>query len=186
MSYMNQYPAEKVGPSNFACDDTIRNAKYQSSLQPRAAPVSEVEKAMFDLLDAQNFTMHVDFLNTAIPCTKVSIFEVIESSATRLKPLSCTNVNGTLSVSVPLPQHYIAVRFVLSDVQLIGGFRMGLSGGAQVTGAYSLQELNFREVFSSASARTLAQQSTVKMAITKVSSRSMIVPLLFSLTGVFS
>ena len=185
MSYLNQYPSEKVGPSTFACDDTLRNAKFQSNLQARAVPVSDVEQPIFELLDAQNFTMKVDFLNTAMPCMKVSIVEVIESSTSPLTGSSCRDMNGTLSLSVPLPQHDITVRFVLSDVQLIGGIRMGLEGSSQLTDMYTLQQLNFRQVFSSTSARTLAQQSTVKMAITKVSSRCMIVPLLFSLKGVF-
>ncbi|CAF5147019.1 unnamed protein product, partial [Rotaria sp. Silwood1] len=29
MSYLNQYPSEKVGPSTFAYDTTIRNTKFQ-------------------------------------------------------------------------------------------------------------------------------------------------------------
>ena len=169
LSYLNQYPAEKVGPSTFACDETLRNAKFQSNLQARAVPVSDVEQPMFDLLDNQNFTMNVDFLNTAFSCDKVSIVEVIESSTSSLVPSSCMATNGILSLSVPLPQHDVTVRFVLADVQLIGSVRMGLSGVGDEGEMYTLQEVNFRQVFSSSSGRTLAQTATVKMEVTKVS-----------------
>ena len=171
ISYMNQYPAEKVGPSTFACDETLRNAKFQSNLQARTVAVSDVEKPMFDLLDEQNFTMNVDFLNTAIQCLTVSIVEVTESSTLWLEPLSCVSENGLLSLSLSLPQHDITVRFVLDDMQLIGGVRMGLSGVGDEGEMYTLQELNFRQVFSSSSARTLAQRATVQLGITKVSLR---------------
>ena len=169
ISYLNQYPAEKVGPSTFACDETLRNAKFQSNLQSRAVPVSDEEQPIFDLLDNQNFTMNVDFLNTAMQCTAVSILEVIESSTSTLAFSSCANVSGILSISVPLPQHDVTVRFVLADVQLIGGVRMGLSSVGQEGDIYTVQELNFRQVFYSVSGRTLAQKVTVQVAITKVS-----------------
>ena len=169
ISYLNQYPAEKVGPSTFACDETLRNAKFQSNLHARAVPVSDAEQPVFDLLDNQNFTMNVDFLSTAMQCAKVSILAVIESCTSVLVPSSCTNTNGILSLSVPLPQHDITVRLILDDVQLIGGVRMGLSGDGEEGEIYTLQELNFRQVILSASARTLAQQVAVKLAMTKVS-----------------
>ena len=105
ISYLNQYPAEKVGPSNFACDVTIRNAKFESSLQPLAVPISEEEQAIFDLLDDQNFTLQLDFINTEASCPKLSIVEIIETSTTSLNLLSCANINGILSATVFLSQH---------------------------------------------------------------------------------
>ena len=44
ISYLNQYPAELVGPSSFACDVDIRNAKYESNLKALAVPVSNCRK----------------------------------------------------------------------------------------------------------------------------------------------
>ena len=174
ISYLNQYPIEKVGPSTFACDETLRNAKFQSELQARTVAVSDVEQPIFDLLDEQNFTMSVDFLNTAIECMTVSIVEVTESSTIWLAPLSCVNKNGTLSLSLLLPQHDITVRFVLDDIQPIGGVRMGFAGVGVEGEMHTLQELDFRQVFSSTSDRTLAQKATVHVAITKVSLRDTI------------
>lgn len=167
IAFLNQYPAEDVGPSNFACDTTIRNSKYSSTLQPLAVPRSDSEQPMFDLLDKQNFTFHMEFLNTAIPCMSVTINEIVEASTVELTKQSCVGANGTLSFSTSLSDHDVTVQVVLSDIHLVGGFRMGLSGEGVKRDAYTLLDLNFREVFSSET-RTLAQKVTIAMALTKV------------------
>jgi hypothetical protein len=73
ISYLNQYPSEKVGPSTFACDETIRNAKFATNLQALAVPVSDVEQPMFDMLNTQNFTLYLDFINTVSSCRILSV-----------------------------------------------------------------------------------------------------------------
>ena len=170
LSYLNQYPAEKVGPSSFACDKTIRNAKFESSLRALAVPVSEVEKPIFRALAAQEFTLHFGFINTAISCTKFSLSEVIDSSTSPLPRMACTSTSGTLMGSVILPQHAIIVRAVLDDVQLVGGLRIGISGPGLDNELHALHELNFSEVLFSPSGQTLSQQTTIQLALTKVSS----------------
>jgi hypothetical protein len=169
ISYMNQYPAEKVGPSTFACDTTLRNAKFASSLQARAVPVSDEEQTIFTLLNDQNFTLQVDFINTAASCMTLSISEVTELATTSLKFLSCSDQNGTLSATVFLPEHDITIEAVLDDIQLVGGVRVGLSGPGQQHDLYTLKELNFIQSFYSQSAQTLAQEVSIDMALTKVS-----------------
>ena len=168
MSYLNQYPAEKVGPSSFACDETIRNAKFESTLKALAVPVSEVEKPIFAALKAQTFTVQLDFLSTSFPCQALSIMEVLDSSTLPLRNSSCTSGSGKTSISVVLPQHVITVRAVINDIQPIGGVRVSLSGPGQDKDSYSLQELNFSEPIFSDSAGTLAQQATIQLALTKV------------------
>jgi hypothetical protein len=170
ISYLNQYPSEKVGPSTFACDETIRNAKFATNLQALAVPVSDVEQPMFDMLNTQNFTLYLDFINTVSSCRILSVVEVVESSTTSLPLISCSDSNGTLSASVFLPQHDIIIRATLSDIQLVGGVRVGLSGPSVQNDTYALQELDFRQPFYSLSAGTLAQTATISMALTKVSS----------------
>ena len=133
VSYLYQYPAEKVGPSSFACDETIRNANFDSKLKALAVPVSEIEQPIFDMLDDQTFTLHVDFINTAIPCSKVSLWEVVESVTDALSDASCSAAGGTVSMRAVLDQHTITVRAVVEDIQLVGGVRVGLSGVGQET-----------------------------------------------------
>ena len=169
MSYLKQYPAEKVGPSSFACDETIRNAKFESSVKALAVPVSEVEKPIFVALGKQAFTLQLDFINTAMSCANVSIVEVIESMSVPLSEVTCVAINGTVSISSLLPQHVITVRAVLDDIQLVGGLKIGLSGLEAVTEQYTLQELNFHEAFVSDTPGTLAQQAKIQLAMTKVS-----------------
>jgi hypothetical protein len=119
-------------------------------------------------LNEQNFTFQIEFINTNFSCMELSISEVTDSSTIALKLLSCSNINGTLSASVFLPQHAITIQAVLNDIQLVGGIRIGLSGPGQENGSYLLQELNFIQSFYSPSAQTLAQQATIGMALTKV------------------
>lgn len=165
---MNQYPAEKVGPSTFACDATIRNSKYLSSLQPLAVPVSDSAQPLFTMLDQQNFTMHVEFINTAIRCMSISIFEVIETSSVPLFLQTCSNSNGTLILSFVMSEHDMKIKIVIEENQLIGAVRLGLSGSALSKDLYERKELNFRQAFYSDTSRTLAQTTSIKMEMTKV------------------
>ncbi|CAF4949856.1 unnamed protein product [Rotaria sp. Silwood1] len=168
ISYLNQYPSEKVGSSTFACDTTIRNAKFQSNLQALAVPVSDEEQPMFNLLNEQNFTFHLEFINTVASCISLSISEVTDSSTISMTLSSCSDINGTLSATVFLPQHDIKLTATLSDIQLVGGVRIGLSGPSSKNGSDALKELNFRQSFYSQSSRTLAQTATIDIALTKV------------------
>ena len=168
ISYMNQYPAEKVGPSEFACDTTLRNAKFQSSLQSLAVPISDAEQPMFNMLLQQNFTMNIEFLNTVAICGSISVKEVTESSPITL-PTSCSVANGVLSLSIPLPEHWLRIAILIDDIEPIGGIRLGLSGSGQTNGLHNLQQLDFREVFQDASKSTLSQEATIHLTLTKVS-----------------
>jgi hypothetical protein len=169
ISYLNQYPSEKVGPSNFACDTTIRNAKFDSSLQALAVPISDEEQPMFDMLNNQNFTLQIDFINTVAPCQDLSISQVVDTTTTSLNFLSCSNLNGTLSVQVFLPEHSITIVATINDVQLIGGIGLGVTGPGLDNGSYILKELNFRQTFYTPWSGTLGQQPQINMALTKVS-----------------
>ncbi len=168
ISFLNQYPSEEVGPSTFACDTTIRNAKFETSLQSLAVPVSDEEETIYDWLDNQNFILQIDFINTAAPCMDLSISEVVESSTTSLN-FSCSNQNGTLSATVLLPEHDITIVATLDDIQLVGGIGLGLSGSGQQNDLNTLQDLNFRQTFYSSWAGTLAQQPTIQIGMSKVS-----------------
>jgi hypothetical protein len=170
ISYLNQYPAEKVGPSSFACNLNIRNAKFESTLQALAVPISDEEQPIFTLLNEQNFTFQLEFVNTNASCMRLSIFQVTESSIIPLRVSSCSNLDGTLSVTVPLSQHVIILEVILNDIQLVGGVRLGLLGPGQKNGSYELQELNFIQSIYSSSAYTLAQEAPIGISLTKVCS----------------
>jgi hypothetical protein len=168
ISFMNQYPAETVGPSEFACDPTIRNAKYTSMLQASVVPLSDAEQPIFDMLDGQNFTLNVDFVNTKLNCSVLSVQNIITSLVQRLALSSCVCEGGITSMSVKLPAHESTVRIMVDSVDLIGGLRIGLSGEGQVHGRSTLQPLSFRRAFSGHGDVTVAQLVSVGIDITKV------------------
>ena len=147
----------------------MRNAKFESSMKALAVPAANVEKPILNALDQQKFTLHLDLVNTALPCIKVSILEVVGPFTYPLSNVSCTVAKGTVSIRAPLPQHRISIRAFLDDIALVGGVRVGLFGHEEVTDMYTLQELNFNQVFLSGTGETLAQQATIQLAVARVS-----------------
>ena len=169
--YLKQYPSENADPSSFACDTDIRNAKFDTSLLSLSIPPSEEEQVMFDLLNKQEFRLHVDLLNTLVTCTSLSVNQVLGGGRTLTSPLpitACTNdLNGSLTTTISLPYQGMTVQLVIADIQLIGGVRIGLSGDGTEVEHHILRELNFRQTFS-INDRTLAQTATINLQLTKV------------------
>ena len=126
-------------------------------------------RSIFDALNKQTFTLHLDFINTATSCESVSIVEVIKPFTYPLPGVFCEARNGIVSVRALLPQHKITTRAILNDIQLVGGVRVGLSGPGQESGFNTLRELSFNRIFVSDAAKTLAQQPTIQLGVTKVS-----------------
>jgi hypothetical protein len=69
--YLRQYPIETAGDATFACDTTLRNAKFTSSLQLLALLRTEEEETVFELLDQQNWTLRIDFIQTGFTCDNI-------------------------------------------------------------------------------------------------------------------
>ena len=134
-----------------------------------AVPAANVEKPILNALDQQKFTLHLDLVNTALPCIKVSILEVVGPFTYPLSNVSCTVAKGIVSIRAPLPQHRITVRAFLDDIALVGGVRVGLFGHEEVTDMYTLQELSFNRAIFSDAGKTLDHEGRIKMELTKVS-----------------
>ncbi|CAF5196171.1 unnamed protein product, partial [Rotaria magnacalcarata] len=70
-AYLSQYPIELVTKnSSFACDITLRNAKFSTSMQNTRnsrRPQDEMQ-LIFDLLNSQPFTLNIDLVQTAFNC----------------------------------------------------------------------------------------------------------------------
>jgi hypothetical protein len=127
-NFVKQYPIETSSDSHFACDTTIRNAKFQTSVQSLAIPLSDADQKMFDLLDNQAFILNVDFVNTQINCDAVSIDALFGITWSTIRWLSCDNINATLLLSIPLPYQHISVQINVIDSKTIGAIRLGLFG----------------------------------------------------------
>jgi hypothetical protein len=168
-AFYQQYPIENVGPSTFACDETLRNAEFESNLQSLAVPVFHEEQPMFDLLDHQYFNMNLEFLNTEATCDYLSADRIVGSSTESLRISECVNSSGILSATIDLGSyHALTVSWTLSGIQLIGAVRVGLSGPGSEGETYTLNELNFAQTFYDESGGLLAQTVTINLQITKV------------------
>ncbi|CAF0988485.1 unnamed protein product [Adineta steineri] len=169
--YYNSYPIEKAGPSTYACDTTIRNAQFTSSLQPLSVPVSDSAQAIVDLLNNQPVNLNVAFLNTAYNCTSDTItltYLLGKIWMPITTSISCNSSNYILSYNVLLPYREITIQFNLPNIYTIGGLRIGLSAPGQIqSSTVTLQDLDFSQTFSQ-SGRMLGQDANIALSLTKV------------------
>jgi energy-coupling factor transporter transmembrane protein EcfT len=70
--FLVEYPIETAGDAYFACDTSLRNTQLDSSLRLLATIKSNAEAPMFDILDKQNFTMTVNFVQAGYGCDGVT------------------------------------------------------------------------------------------------------------------
>ncbi|CAF4344932.1 unnamed protein product, partial [Rotaria magnacalcarata] len=133
-AYLSQYPIELVTKnSSFACDITLRNAKFSTSMQNTRnsrRPQDEMQ-LIFDLLNSQPFTLNIDLVQTAFNCQDSFYVQRVIAYTTIQLPIAwcqTTYNNTTLSLSILLPVHTISVQLILPGVKTIGAIRVGLSG----------------------------------------------------------
>lgn len=166
-NYVKQYPIETSSESRFACDTTMRNAKFQTTVQSLAIPLTTADQKMFDLLNDQEFFLKVDLVNTQINCDAVSIDALFGTTWSTIRWTSCDNINSTLYLVVLLPYQHISVQVNVADPKTIGAIRIGLFGEAKKSGIYSLKELNFYQSFFKIG-QILARNLPITMSLTKV------------------
>jgi hypothetical protein len=168
-AFYQQYPIENVGPSTFACDETLRNAQFESNLQSLAVPVSDEEQPMFNLLNKQNFNMNLELLNTAATCDSLFANQIFGSTAENLTISNCVNSSGILSATINLrTYHTLTIQWTVTGIQLIGAVSVGLSGPGAESEPCTLNELSFSQTFYDENGGTLAQTVTINLELTKV------------------
>jgi hypothetical protein len=170
--YYLLYPIEDTSlTANFACDQSIRNSKFDTTLQSLAVPLASGElQQMFDLLTNQEFYLNVAFLNTVFNCSdEITVAYQLGTAWKALEITSCSYSSYILSLSVLLPYKVITVRFILPTIYTVGGFRVGLSGPGEIDSESSLtlKDLNFSTTFSH-TAMMLGQTVTLGLKLIKV------------------
>ncbi|UJR32396.1 hypothetical protein I4U23_019858 [Adineta vaga] len=165
--YFHQYPIETTTDSYFACDPSLRNAKFQTNLQSLSIRVTVAEQKMFELLNNQTFNLNVDFVNTLVGCDVISLQALYGTKWSTIRWSTCGNVNSVLSLSIPLPYQQTSVQILLANTQIIGALRIGLSGAGHEDANYNLKELNFSQSFFKYN-EVLAQNLPISLDITKV------------------
>ncbi|CAF3549967.1 unnamed protein product [Adineta steineri] len=165
--YSKQYPIETSSDSYFACDTTIRNAKFETSVQSLAIPLTDADQKMFDLLNSQEFILNIELINTVIKCNAISIEALYGIQWSTIRWLNCDNINSTLFLSIPLPYQHISIQIYIADIQTIGALRIGLYGQESRNGNYFLKQLNFYQSFYK-NDFILARNLPVSLSLTKV------------------
>ncbi|CAF0882448.1 unnamed protein product [Adineta steineri] len=165
-AYFHQYPIESVvGESFFACDTSIRNAKFTTSMQMKKARQAKEIQPIFDLLEAQSFTLTIDLINTAFTCSDTLLVQRIISYAfINLSISSCTMHynNSIVSLSILLPSHNMNMQVTLPGLRTVGAIRVGLTGPAATyeDRRYTLLALNVSSVFIPTSFNNVLAPST--------------------------
>ena len=165
--FLNQYPLESSSDSYFACDLSLRNAKFQTNIRSLSIPANELEEKMINLLNSQKLILNVDFVNTKMSCDLISLRALHGTSWATARWLNCSNINSILSLSIGLDFQQISIRILMEDVQTIGALRVGLYGEKSETEHYNRKELNFYQAFFK-DGELLAQALPVNLELTKV------------------
>ncbi|CAF0920691.1 unnamed protein product [Adineta steineri] len=175
-SFVYLYPIEKTNSVPFACDTTMRNAKFSTSLQLLATPRNQEEAPIFSLLDSQQFTLEVNFVQTLFNCSSLTIQQIIGVNLIQLPWLNCSygeQIPATQTVSLTLPAHQMTLNFILGGPYYIGGAYVCLRGSS----AASTGSIHFRQVLSFCQMfytdnQTLAQATQINIQLTKVINRT--------------
>ncbi len=165
--YLKKYPIETSSPSYFACDTTLRNAKFETNVQSLAIPFASTEQEMFDLLYNQAFTLNLDFINTLVKCDAISIQALFGLTWATIRWLTCDNTNDILTLVIPLPYQHISVQVFLADTKMMGAIRIGMTGPGYEDKNYKLKELDFHQSYSK-NGYALSRTLPVAIAISKV------------------
>ena len=175
-SYVRLYPIEDIKNVPFACDTTMRNAKFSTSLQLLATPRSEEEAPVFSMLDAQPFTLEVSFVQTLFKCNNLAIQQIIGDNLVQLQWSNCSYgapFYATQTVTLALTDHQVTIRYDLNGPYYIGGVYICLRGLSAMSTdkVHSVQALNFCQMFFTEN-QTLAQATKINIQLTKVINRT--------------
>lgn len=175
--YLNRYPIEQVTENaSFACDQTLTNAQFSSGLMATGIPSTDDEEPIFALLDAQSFTLNVDFINTLFKCTDISVTQIKDTNLP-MTISSCNDSDSSVSISLLLPSHDISLQVLLTGTNTIGGLRIGLKGlgmdieNETLDAISTLLDLTFAQTLS-ISGRLLTQQPSCTIELTKIINRT--------------
>lgn len=163
---MHQYPIETSPDATFACDPTLRNAKFSTSMQSLGTPLLEQEQPLFDMLDSQPFTLNVALINTDFTADQLQVAQVLGSIRVSL-PFTTTQSEGILYVSTNVTSHTTTVQFTVLSASSVGALRVGLTGPAIEGGDYQVKELNFSYAFNHTN-RTVAQDPVITVHLIKL------------------
>ncbi|CAF4736103.1 unnamed protein product [Rotaria sp. Silwood1] len=115
--FVIQYPIETSNDAYFACDTSLRNIQFSSALQLAVTIKSDEEAPIFDMLDKQDFTMTINFVQTGFTCNDVTEQENIGTYSVSLPRTNCTMQpdNATVTVVYHVPYHQMIMQINLTE-----------------------------------------------------------------------
>jgi hypothetical protein len=139
--YVNLYPIETSKNMRAACDATLRNSQFDNALQLPLPNPDGSQWVIFDMLQAQPFSMSIDVINTAARCENIRVQQNRDSSVPPVilnkQNCSLTKNNVTVSFSFALPGHQTTIEIDVMGPYSIGALRFCLSAPPNI-----LQEVN--------------------------------------------
>ncbi|CAM4836139.1 unnamed protein product [Rotaria magnacalcarata] len=123
---------------------------------------------MFDLLNNQQWTLHVNLINTAINCSSISPYEIIGTSSIALSLVTCKSVDSVVKTTIVFSNHVEQLQIVLNDINVIGSIAVGLTGLGSTAGSKSAQQINFIQAFYNTN-ETLVQSIPITLQLIMVS-----------------
>ncbi|CAF3372252.1 unnamed protein product [Rotaria socialis] len=168
--FLKLYPIETSDVSHISCDDTMRNALFDSVLQLPLPLPDGSQWTIFNMLDTQPFVITIDLLNTAADCSSVTAQQNRPGvNYLRLEIISCVLQpdNITRSVNFSLPSHRTNVQINITGPFFIGGIRLCLYGQGLINGENTLQTLDMCQSFWTAN-ETLSYFTSLNIVLIKV------------------
>ena len=124
----------------------MTNAQFSTGLMAIGIPPNDDIAPTFTLLNAQLFTLRLDFINAVFNCTDVTVTQIKDISLP-ITISSCNDTASSISLLLPLPSKDINLQIQLTGLNTIGGFRIGLEGPGMyienktLNAAYTLLDL---------------------------------------------
>ncbi|CAF3698824.1 unnamed protein product [Adineta steineri] len=168
--FLKLYPAETSDDAYFACDSSLRNAQFSSGLQLLTTIKSDDEQPIFDMLDSQNFTLEINFVQTGFTCNDVFAQTNFGSYAVFFSLTNCILQpdNATLTVSISMTYHLMNIQLNLTGQSYIGGVYICLMGDNSTSNdsLYTVEQLKFCQLFSTDN-QTISQDTEIYFILTK-------------------
>jgi hypothetical protein len=124
------------------------------------------------MLDQQQFTLTIDFINTQQGCDDVQITQTVHAYTQEITP-KCSYNRSILTLSTVLDSHTISLQYNFDSASSIGGFRVSLYGkqleatNASSNTNYLVRELNFIQPFFVFNG-TLAYDPNIEFQLTRI------------------
>ncbi|CAF1936970.1 unnamed protein product [Rotaria magnacalcarata] len=114
-----------------ACNDSLRNTKFDNALQLPLPDPQGNDWKIFRLLNGQNFTMIVDLINTGAKCDHIDVHHKKRTGhSEKISKTYCNDLknNFTTSFSFRIPTHTSTAQVTINGPYFIGAIRFCLHG----------------------------------------------------------